>query len=158
MTPLSSDPGKIRQWQERSAKRAAQRRKEAAGTKHSQGERKEPHTRAQRSGRKKARQNDGPWRKACIEAHGEWCRACGTRPVQMDHIHPKSQGGKNDVGNGLPLCAEHHRMKTDSEIVIEWSWLSEAHLVYLRESGWVDWGADGQPFGRGWRHFSARPV
>lgn len=76
----------------------------------------------------------------------------------MDHIKPKGQGGKSDVENGLPLCEEHHRMKTDSEIVIEWAWLDPDQLEYLARVGWVDWDAEGKPLGRGWKHFGDRPV
>lgn len=110
-----------------------------------------------RSQNRKRPQNDGPWRAECIAARGEWCRCCGKQPVQMDHICPKGQGGKSHVGNGLPLCEEHHRMKTDSEILIEWAWLDPDQHQYLASIGWVDWDEEGQPFGRGYKHFGTRP-
>jgi hypothetical protein len=90
--------------------------------------------------------------------YGEMCRACGTtREVQADHMKPRAQGGKNDVANGLPLCREHHEMKTDSKIKIEYEWLEDSHLRYLAEIGWVRWDDEGEPYGNGYRHFGRRP-
>jgi len=157
--PLNSDPAKAREWQQRS-QQAAIKRLQDKGRKLAPREPKPAVQRPAKPRRPVQRQNDGPWRNECIEAYGEWCRSCGNpHGVQMDHIWPKGQGGVNHVGNGLPLCSTCHRRKTDSEIVIEWSWLTPTHLAFLAEVGWVDWDDDGQPFGRGWKHFGARrPV
>ncbi|AMM44246.1 HNH endonuclease [Arthrobacter phage KellEzio] len=154
--PLNSNPDKAREWQQRSQQKAIQRLRER-GAKLAPTEPKRGSGKPAGRLRTVHKQNDAPWRNDCIAEYGEWCRCCGSpHGVQMDHIWPKSQGGKNEVGNGLPLCSTCHRRKTDSEIKIEWSWLTPLHLAYLKEVGWVDWDDDGQPFGRGWKHFGAR--
>lgn len=176
--PLQSDPEKAREWQRRSQEKALARLRERGqklAPKETEGRkpvlpvgsplptsaalrRSKPGARKSAgSSSSSGRQNDGPWRNACIMARGEMCRCClTTSRVQMDHIKPKGQGGQNDVENGLPLCEEHHRMKTDSQILIEWAWLDPDQIEYLARIGWVEWDADGQPFGRGYKHFAPR--
>lgn len=78
--------------------------------------------------------------------------------VQMDHVKPKGQGGKNDVENGLPLCQSCHEKKTNSEIQIEYGWLDEDQVTYLAQIGWVTWDSEGEPYGRGMKHFAPRKV
>lgn len=154
---LKSDPEKHREWQRRSAERAQARRRERAAEAPARAltrSTKAP-ARAQ-APRKRPARNDGPWRRECIAAYGEWCRKCGKREVQMDHMIPRSQGGKSVVENGLPLCPEHHQMKTDSQMVIEYRWLTSAQRAFLASERWVDWDDDGQPFGRGHKHFGPR--
>lgn len=94
---------------------------------------------------------------------GEVCVRCGdTRNVQADHLWPRSQGGPSVVENGLPLCGEFsrntpggcHPMKTAGTIVIEPTWLTWQQILWLADVGWVKWGPDGQPYGRGWKHFA----
>lgn len=190
--PLTSDPAKAKEWQERTRARAIANLREKGqklapretGLKKpvlpvgsdvtARGLRQAGIARPARSaggssGRSRGGKgggktsdgeilSDSAWRAMCITARGEQCRCClTTRWIQMDHIKPKGQGGRNDVENGLPLCEEHHRMKTDSQILIEWAWLDPDQIEYLATIGWVEWDADGQPFGRGMKHFAPKP-
>jgi 5-methylcytosine-specific restriction enzyme A len=44
------------------------------------------------------------------------CRQCKIRAAQcVDHIVPKSRGGKDNVENLQPLCFGCHKTKTDAE-------------------------------------------
>lgn len=106
------------------------------------------------------RRNDGPWRQECAVAYGLWCRASGVHagPIQCDHVWPRSQGGPSVVENGLFLCESHHDAKTASRIVIDPEWLTPEQIDWLAQVGWVSWNADGQPSGRGMRHFAPRRV
>lgn len=113
--------------------------------------------------KKKARRDDSGWRAEVMAVHGEVCAACGdTAHVQADHLWPRGQGGPSDVRNGLPLCGEFsrntpggcHPAKTNGTIVIEPAWLRPEQIEWLAEVGWVAWDDDGQPYGRGWRHFA----
>lgn len=115
-------------------------------------------------GKKKPR-NDSGWRAEVMALHGEVCVRCGdTAHVQADHLWPRSQGGPSHPLNGLPLCGEFsrntpggcHPLKTASSIVIEPSWLLPEQQEWLASVGWVDWDADGNPFGRGMKHFGVR--
>lgn len=108
------------------------------------------------------RRSDGPWRNDVMARRGEVCVSCGTRQhVQADHVWPKGQGGPNDVRNGLPLCGGFgngcHDRKTAGTIVIEFDWLDDEQRAWLAEVGWVAWDEEGQPYGRGWKHFGSAP-
>lgn len=74
----------------------------------------------------------------------------------MDHMKPRSQQGRSDVENGLPLCRTHHEAKTSGTLQIRFEWLTTEQVTYLAEIGWVAWDADGQPSGEGWKHFAPR--
>jgi hypothetical protein len=76
--------------------------------------------------------------------------------MEVDHLQPRSQGGASVVENGLPLCRGHHAAKTAGRLRIDRGWLDPDQVAWLAEVGWVRWQADGQPQGRGWRHFEAR--
>jgi 5-methylcytosine-specific restriction protein A len=44
------------------------------------------------------------------------CRSCKIRPSQcVDHIVPKSRGGKDNLENLQPLCFGCHKAKSDAE-------------------------------------------
>lgn len=161
--PIQSDPAKTRAWQARGAKKYADR------------QRKEPQIQSgnaqlERKGRgrsTKKRRNDSGWRKEVMELHGEVCARCGdTNHVQADHLWPRGQGGPSHVMNGLPLCGEFsrntpggcHPQKTASTIVIEPEWLLPEQIAWLAEVDWVAWDEDGQPHGRGWKHFGERTA
>lgn len=175
MTPLSSDPAKARQWQQRSQQRALAKLRER-GAKLAPRERavtvKATDLQAAKQARKPAkRHNDGPWRAACVEAYGEVCRNCGdTTHVEMDHVIPKSQDrtARADVENGLPLCGAFsrsspfpegcHPAKTAGRLRFNPDWFSQGQLEYLAAKGYVDFDDDGNPFGRGYKHFEARKA
>jgi 5-methylcytosine-specific restriction endonuclease McrA len=146
--PLRADPEKTREWQQRSA--AALPRSTPLRAKRSQ----------KRSRKVKSRRDDGPWRAAVLALYGPSCVACGGREhVQADHIWPRSQGGPSDVGNGIPLCGEFgrgkcHPRKTAGTMLIRPEWLKPVTRAFLAAAGWVDWDDNGQPYGRGCRHFA----
>lgn len=147
-SPLNSNPAKTRAWQERGAKSYADR------------QRAQPRPRAKRS---KPARNDSPWRADVIARKGSRCVACGLYGyVEIDHIWPRGQGGPSHVLNGLPLCGSYgcdaHGKKTNSTLKIEWAWLDDEQRVWLAENQWVAWDAEGQPYGRGWKHFGPRRV
>lgn len=62
-------------------------------------------------------------RERLVELHGEKCVDCGRDDVilTLDHIHPISLGGKNEVANCQLLCVPCHtkKTKTDSKIAFE---------------------------------------
>lgn len=62
-------------------------------------------------------------RERLVEKFGEKCVDCGRGDVQLtlDHIHPISLGGKNEVANCQLLCVPCHtkKTKTDSKIAFE---------------------------------------
>ncbi len=62
-------------------------------------------------------------REKLVELYGEKCVDCGRSDVQLtlDHIHPISLGGKNEVANCQLLCVPCHTKKTkvDSKIAFE---------------------------------------
>lgn len=165
--PLKADPSKARAWQQRGAQKYAARQREKAV--------EEPQIRSEnaqlrRSGRgrsSKKKRNDSGWRKEVMALHGERCAACGdTNHVQADHMWPRSQGGPSHVLNGLPLCGEFsrntpggcHPKKTAGTMVIQPEWLLPEQIEWLAEVGWVAWDDQGQPYGRGWKHFAPRTV
>ena len=145
--PLRVDPEKQRAWQQRGAQKYEARQRKASP----------------RPGRGKVRRlggtrrNDAQWREDVLAAYGRSCVVCATtRWLQADHVWPRGQGGPSDVRNGLPLCEEHHRAKTEGRLRIRYEWLAEDQRAFLREAGWVWWDADGLPCGRGWKHFEER--
>lgn len=156
------DLAKFREWQARSArayqeKMRAKRRNEPAGPDATP----QPRKRSQR-------RNDGPWGAICRKEYGNRCivPGCGETAVEVDHIKPRSQGGKSVVENGALLCGPwsrtipggHHLAKTESRLRYRWEWLTEGQRAYLAQIGWVDWDEDGMPFGEGWRHFEERGL
>lgn len=93
---------------------------------------------------------------------------CGDERVQIDHVIPKSQGGLYVPGNGVLVCGPFsvaskfengcHDAKTNSRLQYRRDQLHPVTIEYLDEQGWVTWDDDGQPRGRGWRHFAPIPV
>jgi len=149
--PLTADPVKAREWRQRGAANYQRRQREKP---------------LKAASRKSPRRNDAPWREECLARRGEYCRACkgnygvlasATR-IEVDHIMPRSQGGPSVVENGLPLCSAHHQAKTESRMKIDPAWLDQDQIAWLAEVAWVAWGDDGQPHGRGWRHFAPLAV
>jgi len=82
------------------------RRPPTAKPHHQQGPRPSP-----------TRRGYGPaWQKIREEhlAMEPWCRRCGTKATDVDHIVPKRQGGSNDHSNLQSLCHSCHSQKTRS--------------------------------------------
>lgn len=157
-SPLRADPDKQRAWQQRGAQKYAERQR----TKTDQ-ERTRRSAPQKRSRNVKPSRNDGPWRAEVLRRYGTVCVSCGdSNHVQADHMMPRSQGGASDPRNGLPLCGEFsrntpggcHPAKTAGRILIRPEWLHPEQIEFLAEAGWVAWDADGQPYGRGWKHFA----
>lgn len=159
--PIKSDPAKTRAWQARGAKKYADKQREREPQ--SRSGNVKPLEGGGRGRSTKKRRNDSGWRAEVMAAYGPACVSCGdTAHVQADHMWPRGQGGPSDVRNGLPLCGEFsrntpggcHPKKTASTIVIEPEWLAPEQIEWLAEVGWVAWDDDGQPYGRGWKHFA----
>ena len=161
---LAASPEKLREWQRRSNERQLQRRMEASGDRNSPERSKTSQIGSQRRKAKGPRYNDGPWRGEVMDLHGERCKACGdTSHIEADHVIPKSQDStaRHDVLNGLPLCGAFsrntpggcHPKKTAGTLKFRAEWFLPAQLDYLRQKGWVAWNDQGEPFGRGHKHF-----
>lgn len=150
----AGDPEKAQAWRERSVANARRNRESKVRT--------VPLAKPRR-----IRRNDAPWRNEVMATYGATCRSCGdTAHPQADHMMPRSQGGPSVVENGLVLCGEFSRVtpggchpaKTASRIVIRPEWLTPPQIAWLAQVGWVAWDDDGQPYGRGCRHFAARAA
>lgn len=157
------DVEKARAWQQRSAaayraNRGRSRVQPGSPSPSTGDAERSPQTTSKKLySRRSQRRNDGPWRAACVDLYGEWCRACGnSREIQMDHMKPRSQGGRSDVENGLPLCRTHHEQKTHGTLQIRPEWLTAEQIRYLADEGWVAWDDAGEPHGHGWKHFAPR--
>lgn len=86
---------------------------------------------------------------------GQYCRCClRSGPVQADHVMPRSQGGQSVVENGMPLCDECHRAKTEHRVLVKKSWLDADQLEYLETVGWVWWDSTGEVYGHGRKSFA----
>lgn len=164
---LKSDPQKAREWQQRSQQAALQRRKDAAGSTNTLKRSTSSQIKRQPVKSKGPRYNDAPWRAEVMELHGERCKSCGdVTHVQADHVIPKSQDGtaRHDVLNGLPLCGEFsratrggcHPAKTAGTLKFDAGWFLPEQLDYLASKNWVAWDDQGEPYGRGHKHFLPR--
>jgi HNH endonuclease len=109
--------------------------------------------------RSRLRRNDSAWRRECLERRGPQCRVtgCWRMDVQMDHLIPRSQGGPSVVENGLPLCREHHEMKTAHDLRVDPAWLGEDQILWLSDEGHAEWLLDGVVVGRHRKLFADGP-
>lgn len=73
---------------------------------------------------------------------------------------PRSQGGPSVVENGLMLCPSCHQRKTEHahELLIQYEWLTQAQVDWLRANGHVWWDEDGETYGQHRRLFAQRKV
>ena len=62
-------------------------------------------------------------RKAIKEANNYECNYCGQKHYEhnltIDHVHPRSGGGANSIGNVVPACKECNRSKGSANW-LEW--------------------------------------
>jgi hypothetical protein len=146
---LTADPQRTRAWQQRSQRAALTRAQQRATTP------------APKS-RKAPRRNDSGWRAECLEARGDQCRVPDCphpRPVQMDHLIARAQGGPSVVANGTPLCRVHHEMKTDHLLLVDPAWLDPDQVQWLADEGHAVWRPeDGVVTGRHCRIFADRSM
>ena len=71
---------------------------------------------------------------AVFQRYGRHCAMCGiTTPEVLDaaHLHPKAKKGSDHAGNGLVLCATHHRAQEAGLFGIE----PETTRIVAREGG-----------------------
>ncbi|MFA9427100.1 HNH endonuclease [Natronorubrum sp. A-ect3] len=76
------------------------------------------------------------FRKAILEAYDETCAVCesqrrspaGNPEVEAAHIYPKSEGGSDDVRNGLALCKFHHWAFDNG-----WISVTDDHEIVVRD-------------------------
>ena len=63
------------------------------------------------------------WRKAIKEANNYECIYCGQKhhehDLTIDHVHPRSSGGANSIGNVVPACRRCNQSKGSTNW-IEW--------------------------------------
>jgi 5-methylcytosine-specific restriction protein A len=53
-----------------------------------------------------------PLRRIVLARDGGVCQTCGEVGTIVDHIHPKSLGGSDELDNLALICARCHRRKT----------------------------------------------
>ena len=113
----------------------------------------------------KRRRNDAPWRNACIELYGDWCRSCGAGRCQMDHMIGGPGGRPSVVENGLPLCGPFsqgspfaggcHQAKTDGKLKIRREWLVPEQVEWLAANQFARWDPEtGEVSGRHMKVFA----
>ncbi|SIS19199.1 HNH endonuclease [Natronorubrum thiooxidans] len=76
------------------------------------------------------------FREAVLKAYDESCAVCGAQryspagnpEVEAAHIYPKSEGGSDDVRNGLALCKFHHWAFDNG-----WISITDEHEIIVRE-------------------------
>lgn len=105
------------------------------------------------------------WRTAVLERRTSRCQLAGVGcagPVEIHHLILRSQGGVEDVENGLVVCRGHHQTGTDSihsrRRRIRRGELDPDQIAYLAAHGWAYWAADGFVSGRGWSWFADDEV
>ena len=104
------------------------------------------------------RRNDAPWRNACIDLYGDWCRRCKRTGVQADHMIPRAHGGPSVVENGLMLCPQCHDLKTNHKILIDYDWLTPEQVAWLQDNYYAFWDETGEVHGMRRRIFNKRKT
>ena len=57
------------------------------------------------------------WRESLHKLTRYKCIYCGKPSESLDHLHPKSKGGKSSTSNCVPCCLSCNGNKSDSEVL-----------------------------------------
>lgn len=69
-----------------------------------------------------ARPNQGKFHFQVIKLYGQECAVCGINHktvIEAAHILPKANNGSDHPGNGIPLCANHHKLFDNHRFTID---------------------------------------
>ena len=75
--------------------------------------------------------NDKSWRQSLNKITKYKCIYCGKPSESLDHLHPKSKGGKSSTSNCVPCCLLCNGKKSDSEVL---SWYRKQNFYDPRRS------------------------
>ena len=63
-----------------------------------------------------------PSRRTVLQRYGHSCAYCGATADTVDHVHPRSRGGRHEWSNVVAACARCNRRKADRLLAeIGWS-------------------------------------
>ena len=71
------------------------------------------------------------WRHSLYKLTEYKCIYCGKPSESLDHLHPKSKGGKSSTSNCVPCCLVCNGKKSDSEVL---SWYRNQKFYDPRRS------------------------
>ena len=71
------------------------------------------------------------WRHSLYKLTEYKCIYCGKPSESLDHLHPKSKGGKSSTSNCVPCCLVCNGNKSDSEVL---SWYRKQKFYDPRRS------------------------
>lgn len=54
-------------------------------------------------------------RQSVLLRDGGWCKFCGKRATEVDHIISRAEGGTHDLNNLISTCKSCHHQKTQEE-------------------------------------------
>ena len=63
--------------------------------------------------------NNKNWKDSLNKRTKYKCIYCGNPSESVDHLHPKSKGGKTSTSNCVPCCLSCNGKKSDND-VLEW--------------------------------------
>ena len=75
--------------------------------------------------------NNKNWRVYLHKLTSNKCIYCGKPSESLDHLHPKSKGGKSITSNCVPCCLSCNGKKSDSEVL---SWYRKQNFYDPRRS------------------------
>ena len=61
--------------------------------------------------------NTKNWKDSLFKLTNYKCIYCGKPSESLDHLHPKSQGGRSITRNCVPCCLSCNGKKSDSEVL-----------------------------------------
>ena len=71
------------------------------------------------------------WRDSIHKLTKYQCIYCGNPSESLDHLHPRSKGGKSITSNCVPCCLSCNGKKSDSEVL---SWYRTQNFYDPRRS------------------------